>query len=47
MLLDTASPVPDDVGGWVDPCPHEVDEHGVPRAHVHLQLRPGDPDVGG
>jgi hypothetical protein len=47
MVPDTASPTPNAVGSWMDLSPHEVDEYGVPRAHVHPQLRPGDPDVGG
>ncbi len=42
MVPDTASPTPNAVGSWMDLSPHEVDEYGVPRAYVHLQLRPGD-----
>ena len=42
MVPDTASPAPNAVGSWLDLSPHEVDEYGVPRAYVHLQLRPGD-----
>jgi hypothetical protein len=42
MVSDTASPAPNDVGSWMDLSPHEVDEHGVLRAYVHVQLRAGD-----
>jgi hypothetical protein len=42
MAPDTGTPAPNTVGSWMDLSPHEVDEYGVPRAYVHLQLRPGD-----
>jgi hypothetical protein len=42
MAPDTVTPAPNDAGSWMDLSPYEVDEYVVPRAYVHLQLRPGD-----
>jgi choline dehydrogenase-like flavoprotein len=42
MAPDTGTPAPNAVGSWMDLSPYEVDEYVVPRAYVHLQLRPGD-----